>query len=429
MSWNKGSARYYNRIIEIQDIIIQNKPDIFSLQEANIKTEDDLNQYLIPGYQMEIDSLLEKFGRARTITYIKNEIKYVRHKEMETEGEPVIWLKIIMKGNKSFWHKNYYRQWRQIDKNGAIDQTETIKSQTRRFRRITAQWAKVLQTGEEVISNSDTNIDLDRELTDKNDLEHHERAMIPLHRILVEEIFSKGAAWIKTPPTKINHNKNYANLDHMITNLPQKIIKHKILKCGASDHLILHYTRLTKNQCHFPKYKNVRDYSKINWTQVKSEIKVDHRFTVAENSLDADVACQALIETINQKLEELQPMKRIQMTKKTPGFATKETRELMNKRDAALKRAQTTRNNDDIRQHCTLKNVCHKKLSIDKKAMIRQQFQKAEGDPRKQWQTTKENLGWQRNLTPSTLCHEGKIIHDPKGIARTINITQIGKKY
>ena len=231
----------------------------------------------------------------------------------------------------------------------------------RDLKKISAQWAKVLQTGDEVISISITNIDLDRELSEQTELEHPERAMIPLHRILVEDFFSKGAAWIKTAPTKINHNKKYANLDQMITNLPQKIIKHKILKCGASDHLILHFTRLTKNQCHFPKYKNVRDYSKINWTQVKAEIKIDHRFTVAENSLNSDVACQALTDTINQKLEELQPMRRIQMTKKLPGFATKETRELMNKRDAALKKAQLSRNNDDIRQHRTLKNFCHKK--------------------------------------------------------------------
>ena len=72
MSWNKGSARFYNRIVKIQDLIIQNKPDIFSLQEANIRVEDDLNLYLIPGYQMEIDSMIEKFGRARTITKMKS---------------------------------------------------------------------------------------------------------------------------------------------------------------------------------------------------------------------------------------------------------------------------------------------------------------------------------------------------------------------
>ena len=39
----------------------------------------------------------------------------------------------------------------------------------------------------------------------------------------------------------------------------------------------------------------------------------------------------------------------------------------------------------------------------------------------------KENLAWQRNLTPNTQSYQGQTITDPKGMARAINVAQISR--
>ena len=142
-------------------------------------------------------------------------------------------------------------------------------------------------------------------------------------------------------------------------------------------------------------------------------MKIDPKLSVAESSLDPEVSCSSLIQLICEKLDNQQPIRRIQLNKKIPSFTSKETKDLMQMRDQALSKDRITAHKDEFCQHRTLKNLCHKRLSRDKRTAIQKQFTQAQGDPRKQWQITKENLGWHKNLTPNTLCHEGKTRYGP----------------
>ena len=207
ISWNKGNSQFLNRMQEIQQIIIEQKPDIFSIQEANLSKNIDIGTCQIDGYKMEVDQLYEKFQMARAVIYINEKIKYTREKEQEVQGEPVIWLKIFTGGNKNFWFQNYYRQWRQIQNDRGIPGTESTRAQALRFKAVTEKWAQLLDTNLEVISVSDTNIDLDKDYEQTQNFQHYEREMIQMHRILVTQIFARGASWIKTPPTKIYPKK------------------------------------------------------------------------------------------------------------------------------------------------------------------------------------------------------------------------------
>ena len=252
ISWNKGNSKFLNRLPEIQQIAVEQKPDIIAIQEANISGDIDIGLCQLDGYSLEVDQLYEKFQLARAVTFISQRLKYTRLKQHEASGEPVIWIQIHTGGNKKILVQNYYRQWRQIDNGKAIIGTESPRAQNVRFKSVINKWATLLEHEEEVISISDTNIDLDKDYAKIHNFEPHERVMIPLYRTLVTQIYNRGASWIKTPPTKIHHRKNYTNIDHMFTNQPHKIINHEILKNGASDHLILKFTRTSKNQMFSP---------------------------------------------------------------------------------------------------------------------------------------------------------------------------------
>ena len=213
----------------------------------------------------------------------------------------------------------------------------------------------------------------------------------------------------------------------MFTNNPQKITNHQILKNGASDHLILKYTRTSKNKIFFPKYTMNRDFSKICWTQMKAEVKNDPRLSLAELSDNPNTIADNLIALINQHLDRQQPIKRIQTSKKLPPFATQETKNEILKRDNALKKSRLTQNDDDIRQYKNSRNRVHKMLSKDKKLSIKNKIEQVKNNPRQQWNIIKSNLGWTKNLSPNVISQNGETVTEPRGIAQAINVAHIGR--
>ena len=101
LNWNKGNSNFINRVDTIHQIIIEQNPDIFAIQEANIREQDDIRLFQMEGYQLELDNLLETKGIARAIMYIKNDIKYRRLKDIESKIEPIIWVEIQQMGKKT----------------------------------------------------------------------------------------------------------------------------------------------------------------------------------------------------------------------------------------------------------------------------------------------------------------------------------------
>ena len=428
LNWNKGNSKFLNRIDTISHIISQHKPEFFSIQEANIYQSDDLDRCQITGYHLEVDNLLKTKGLARTVTYVKNEIKYRRLPELESDIEPIIWIEVQQRGKQKLRIQNFYRQWQEMNENGAIPETKSIPKQIVRFKNLTNKWSKQIESeNTEVISLSDTNINLSLDYSQPDKLEFHDRKLIPLYRILNEMIFNKGASTILTKPTKIHHKKQYSFIDHLITNKPQNILTNQVLFCGYGDHLIQKYYRTNKYQTHFPSYRLVRDFKTINWSQLKAKIIADPLTIIAQSSTDPDTIATSLIQVINNNLDNQAKLKRIQTNKRTPPFASPATREVISQRDQALKKANETKDDDDIRLFKTLRNRAHKMISADKRSTMTKTFNDADNDPKRLWQVTKESLGWTKSLSPNTISSGGKTYHSPKEIADIINMAQISR--
>ena len=66
-------------------------------------------------------------------------------------------------------------------------------------------------------------------------------------------------------------------------------------------------------------------------------------------------------------------------------------------------------------------------ITKDKKMAMKKKYYDAENYTKKLWKTTKDNLGWTRNLSPNTLSFNGKTIHKPIEIANTINLAHISR--
>ena len=159
------------------------------------------------------------------------------------------------------------------------------------------------QENTEVISVSDTNLDLSLDFNKPNQMEFHERKLIPLYRILNEFFLNLGASVIQTKPTKIHLKKQYSFIDHLITNKPENIINSQVIFNGYGDHLIQKFTRTNKQQVKFPAFRIVRDYKVVNWYQLRVEIRNDPLYISSQLDKDPDTIATALIQSINNNLD------------------------------------------------------------------------------------------------------------------------------
>ena len=121
---------------------------------------------------------------------------------------------------------------------------------------------------------------------------------------------------MRTPPMKININKEDTYIDHIYTNHPKKIHGQLIIRNGYSDHYIIKFYRKTKNPKNHPSYFISGDYSKINWDLVRQGISDDINIKNASLSHSSQEISHLIIQSITEHLEVQAPLTRKQNSKK-----------------------------------------------------------------------------------------------------------------
>ena len=249
-----------------------------------------------------------------------------------------------------------------------------------------------------------------------------------MYKLLLNEIYTTGTTLIKTPPTKININKQNSYLDHIFSNVPQKISGQNIIRNGYSDHYLIQLYRKSKNpKCH-PTYRITRDYNKINWDKVREGLASDIMITNSTLSNSPEEISQNIIQSITNHLDEQAPIQRQQIKIKVPKFTTQETNDLIKSRDESLALMKITGNQDDIRDYKTKRNLVHKMITRDKNDNMTEKFQKiTKNDAKNQWNEMKNTIGWQKTTTPKIISQNGVITTSPKEIAKEINFSNLSR--
>ena len=254
MTWNTSKAKLSNKINNIIHAIQTHKPSIMAIQEVNFTSNDDLSEVSIPGYTIEMDQLINITGRSRSALIIHESIRYSRRLDLETQTEAHVWIAVQLAGNRKINVQCLYRQWQSVGVNGAIPISGTPASQKQRLWDVSQKW-KVAMMENETISLSDTNVDFNTLHMRPDQMDHQNRKLVPLIKILQSQIFNEGASFIPTNSTRYNPiSKKYNFLDHMITNRPENVISHLIQPSGASDHDMCIFTIKTTTKPNHPKY-------------------------------------------------------------------------------------------------------------------------------------------------------------------------------
>ena len=142
---------------------------------------------------------------------------------------------------------------------------------------------------------------------------------------------------------------------------------------------------------------------------------------------DVDMAVKLLSSKITNILDQMAPMKTIQVRSSYNPWISQETKDLMTERNQAQKEAAETGDPDKWRKYKQLRNRITSRLKSEEKNWQRFQLSECGKDSAKTWKTVKGILNWQSSGSPNQLFHDGRLWSKPGEIAATQNEFFINK--
>ena len=136
LHWNKGNSNFYNKIDNVYTILDQNKPNIFSVVEANYSFSDKIN---IRDYSIEFSRLHISSTFSRNLILIKDSISYNRRYDLENKYIATVWIEINISKKSKILVCSYYRQW-SIPNELQINESVSSNAQISRFKILVYLW-------------------------------------------------------------------------------------------------------------------------------------------------------------------------------------------------------------------------------------------------------------------------------------------------
>ena len=133
------------------------------------------------------------------------------------------------------------------------------------------------------------------------------------------------------------------------------------------------------------------------------------------------MAANLLSEKLNNILNEMAPVKTIQIRKQYAPWLTKDTKLLLSERNNAQKYAAQTGDADDWRLYKILRNSATSTMRSEKKAWEKKRLDHIENNSTNIWRNIKTWINWKVSGPPTQLFQNGETIRSPAGLADTMN--------
>ena len=102
-----------SKVIEVKNIIWEQKPNILGLSECELKKVNgnyDVDKLKIPGYDLLFPKSWTEAGFARVVIYVKKTLHYQQVHDLEDSLVQTVWLKGGFKGSKPIYFCHGYRE-------------------------------------------------------------------------------------------------------------------------------------------------------------------------------------------------------------------------------------------------------------------------------------------------------------------------------
>ena len=418
--WNKGSSLLKNKHAEIETIISDHQPHVIGLSEANQRGDQDLGLVQHVDYDLHLapSSSNPAMNMSRIVVYTHKSLVVKRRTDLEDIRISAIWLELGLPNKKKTLVCQGYREWKYLGQ--ADSSSGTTAAQLERWSVFLKFWEQALLEGKEVIVMMDANLDFLK--WSKDDLPANDSTLRlkPLIDLLFTTIFPHGVSQVVSVPTRSWPGQEEAGLDHIYTNKPEKLSDVFAEYTGGSDHKLIKVTRYSKSMqrgVRFVRKRMFKNFVDEEFKQAVQELSWEDLYSCG----DPNRAAEILTNKITGILDQMAPLRTVQVRKNYAPWLSDPTKELINNRKAAQKIASETRHPDDYRYYKSLRNQVISRMRQEKKAWVKQKLSSTRNDPSRLWKNIKSWLAWNKSGPPSRLFHNGKLINSPSGIAATMN--------
>ena len=250
----------------------------------------------------------------------------------------------------------------------------------------------------------------------------------PLIDELFTRIFPHGVSQLVTRATRVSPHQPDSGLDHFFTNTPAKVSPVQVITNGSSDHKLLLVTRYATSIRRNVRYVTKRCFKNFKKEEFISAVR-NINFWEIYNCNEVEFALELLSKKITSILDEMAPIRTIQIRENYAPWLSLDTRKKMAERDQAKKLASQSKRADDWALYKQKRNQLNSILKKEKSKWQRNKFIKCEeeNDSRQVWKNVKSWLNWTSSGAPTQLFCEGRLETQPSRLAECMNTFFIQK--
>ena len=341
------------------EILLSKNIDILTLSETHSTPllTDDL--FDIRGYSF-ISKPRENGNGGGVAIYISDRLQVNRRIDLEKPNIECIWIELILKG-KNILICSLYRppdSSTYTNPNFSSDLSDMLKV-------VNEQTMEVILTG-----------DLNINYLKKDD-----------HQCL-KEIFSvQSLKQIVNKSTRVTKESS-TMIDLIFTNNKSTIAHVDVLPLCLSDHDCVGCVRKINHQKFPSRQIACRNYSRYNPNVFNNDLK-SHDWSIIYERSSVENAWKYFKKTFTNIMDKHAPVIHKRIKGKTCKWLSTEIKELVNKRDKALRKARKSKSDVDFAEYKTLENRCNNKIRIAKNRYRKDLLIENRNNPAKFWQTIK----------------------------------------
>jgi hypothetical protein len=313
---------------EIEQVVSVHHPHLLGISESNHKKIHDIDDVQLEEYELIFSKTIDndQLEVSRVVCYKHQSLVGRVREDLMSDQFSSIWLELGLPRKKKFLVCQLYREWRYLGQQDRGEFSHSFQEQLRRWVIFLDQWEQALASGKEVIVLGDCNLDF---------LKFNKSGTLqPLVDAMFEKIYPHGVVQCVHEPTHSWPGQVPSGLDHIYTNVPEKLSPAEIKFIGSSDHRLIMATRYAKNIRQNIRYCKKRSYKDFDEAKFLEEVdKISWWEVYACN--DVDIAVDIFTKKLTEILDRMAPIKKFQIKRKYAAWLTDITKEKMKTRDLA----------------------------------------------------------------------------------------------
>ena len=276
-----------------------------------------------------------------------------------------IWLEVGHKYQKKFLVCVYCREWQHL-KQMPDDDSHTIASQLIRWQGFLSQWELAIASGKEIYVLGDVNLNYFH--FRKPEISSHSYKLRSLIEELQMRILPQGFTQLVATATRFGENQSASCLDHIYANHPEKLSAIETHFHGGTDHKMIKMTRFTKSLISRSRVIRKRCFKNFDPIAFQEAVRKLSWWDIY-SSQSCENAAQMLTDKLTTILDQMAPLRNIQVRSKYANWLSEETKLLIRKRNLAQKTAFESKNASNWAEFRKLRNFINNKIKNEKNKM------------------------------------------------------------